>query len=235
MAWHNGKEGLRVQHPEKGARISAKVERVIFWNRQDGADWRVRGLAGAYLGYCREYKVDSQTNAAELLMKPKGKKGLFPFLVSNFREWLRKMVKRTGVKLRSLGGMEITGQILRRSAMSCHGTISPVHVVQRLAHHADIKTTANFYLGLEKAELIEVQSAHARIILQQPNIVKEPRGHLEPIQVPPPIRQVPPPIPIDEFLSFASTRPVISHRYNRKIYQGGEGREILVSPIFLLS
>ena len=120
------------------------------------------------------------------------------------------MVKRTGVQLKSLEGRPITACILRRSAMSCHGTISPMHVVQRLANHRSITTTANFYVGLEAAEQIEVQSEHARKILA-PDIRQEPQGILDLV------RSAPPPLPLDQWFEPASTRPTICHLYRPRI------------------
>ena len=85
-----------------------------------------------------------------------------------------------------------------------------MHVVQRLANHRSIQTTANFYVGLEAAEQIEVQSEHARKILA-PDILQEPQGILDLVA------SAPPPLPLDQWLDPASTRPATYHLYRPRI------------------
>ena len=49
---------------------------------------------------------------------------------------------------------------LRRSALTFHASLAPMHIVQAMAGHANIATTESVYAGIASDELLLLQCDH---------------------------------------------------------------------------
>ena len=53
---------------------------------------------------------------------------------------------------------------LRRSCITNWARLLPIHVVQKLAGHSDIKTTQKYYLAVEESDLENARQAQSSIV-----------------------------------------------------------------------
>jgi integrase len=78
-------------------------------------------------------------------------------LVNNLTRNLKVMCTRAGVK--SFGLHD-----LRRSCITNWAQVLPVHVVQKLAGHSDIKTTQQYYLAIRQSDLEAARQIQSRVL-----------------------------------------------------------------------
>ncbi len=80
-------------------------------------------------------------------------------LISNRR--LATLRKRAGVA-------PFSYHDLRRSCITNWAKVLPIHVVQQLAGHSDIKTTQQFYLSVRDEDLAKAQSVQQELVCNIP-------------------------------------------------------------------
>ena len=78
-------------------------------------------------------------------------------LVNNIMRDLRTMCRRAGVE-------SFTLHDLRRSCITNWAQVLPIHVVQKLAGHGDIKTTQRYYLAVRESDLEKARQLQSRIL-----------------------------------------------------------------------
>jgi integrase len=78
-------------------------------------------------------------------------------LVNNVLRRFKTLCKRAGVG-------PFTIHDLRRSCITNWGGRLPIHVVQQLAGHSDIKTTQQFYLSVQDDDLIKAKTLQQEIV-----------------------------------------------------------------------
>ena len=82
-------------------------------------------------------------------------------LVNNVLRRFKTLCKRAGVG-------RYTVHDLRRSCITNWARRLPIHVVQQLAGHSDIKTTQQFYLSVRPEDVAEAQSVAAALLAKLP-------------------------------------------------------------------
>ena len=82
-------------------------------------------------------------------------------LLNNVLRRFKTIVKRAGVAPATLHD-------LRRSCLTNWARELPIHVVQRLAGHSDIKTTQRYYLAVEQRDFDEARSVQERTVGKTP-------------------------------------------------------------------
>lgn len=82
-------------------------------------------------------------------------------LLNNLNRRLATLRKRAGVA-------KFTYHDLRRSCITNWAGALPVHVVQRLAGHSDIKTTQRHYLSVQEADLEQARRIQSLILQRNP-------------------------------------------------------------------
>ena len=122
--------------------------------------------------YLKVYGKSLSEHASEFILKPptKRSKGKFAMLLqSNHLSWLQNIQGLIGFQLSSLpmiDGIPVTfnNRINRRTAISWHASVAPLHVVKAMAGHASVATTG-LYVGATNDELVILQADHQTILL----------------------------------------------------------------------
>jgi len=78
-------------------------------------------------------------------------------LVNNLLRRLKALCRRSNVK-------EFSLHDLRRSCITNWAKALPIHVVQKLAGHSDIKTTRLYYLAVEETDLDRARLVQKKIL-----------------------------------------------------------------------
>jgi integrase len=81
---------------------------------------------------------------------------------------VNNVLRRFKTLCRKAGVGRYTVHDLRRSCITNWARKLPIHVVQQLAGHSDIKTTQQFYLSVRPEDLAEVQNVASSLLAQLP-------------------------------------------------------------------
>jgi hypothetical protein len=165
-----GVDYLRIVLLEKGDRLKKNLapKRTILWMRVSDLELTA-GNIGPYeilKKYLKVFKLDLVANAQSPLRKPASKRTSI-FLKKNYSDRLAGLPTLLNIDLTSLAqtdGIRVTLKpcIIRRSAISWHADISPIHMVQRMAGHSSVLTTMGIYAGASKQEFLNLQASHQR-------------------------------------------------------------------------
>jgi integrase len=91
------------------------------------------------------------------LMRSQGRWKKSQDLINNFGRNFHKLREKTGVA-------ECTLHDLRRSCITNRAKVLPIHVVQKLAGHSDIKTTQKYYLAVQEEDLEIARQVQSKIL-----------------------------------------------------------------------
>ena len=134
------------------------------------------------LGYLKVYKKSLSTNASETILKPptKQSKNKNSMLLQGCHlKWMHTLPGRINRELHSLpqeDGVPVlyNNRINRRTAISWHASVAPLHIVRDMAGHANASTTG-LYVGATSDEIITLQANHQRVLLgtETPGFARE--------------------------------------------------------------
>jgi hypothetical protein len=156
------------------AKKRSAPKRTILWPKTPESEVKL-GNIGVYEIVERYLKIfNINLKGPELpIQKPKALKAKAynsVYLTSAFRKFLSQLPDFLGITLDSLPSVDsiptkLGPRIIRRSAISWHADVSPMHIVQRMAGHAHISTTQGIYAGAAADELLILQAGHQRRLM----------------------------------------------------------------------
>ena len=163
-----GSNFLQISLMEKGDRLKKRVvpKRVVLYPlaSEDDRENQTVGPADALQAVLKGYGLTGD-DVDGPIPKPATRKGNAILLTGDFRKWLKALPVQVGVELSSLSARgKLLPRILRRSALTFHATLAPMHVVQKMAGHACIATTESVYAGIAADELLILQCDHQRAL-----------------------------------------------------------------------
>ena len=77
---------------------------------------------------------------------------------------MNNLLRKFRTRRRQAGVKKYTLHDLRRSAVTNWASRLPIHVVQKLAGHSDIKTTQTYYLFVRKEDIARAQQVQAKLL-----------------------------------------------------------------------
>ena len=84
------------------------------------------------------------------------------------QDLMNNLLRRFKTICRQAGVREYTIHDMRRSCITNWAKQLPIHVVQKLAGHSDIKTTQQFYLSVQAEDLEKAQTAQESVLGELP-------------------------------------------------------------------
>jgi integrase len=94
------------------------------------------------------------------------------------KDLMNNMLRRFQTICRRAKVREYTIHDLRRSCITNWARQLPIHVVQKLAGHSDIKTTQQFYLSVQDEDLAKAQPTQASVLGELPTPTDPKVTHL---------------------------------------------------------